>query len=206
MPRRADSSSILLPSDSQRSLGTATHFSGIWGRSKVRRTYRPRSIRRFTALAVLADSGLLIAAVNRGDRHHAWATRHIVAARQQQVRIAVPDIVVGEAFTKLRYDRRVSPRKDASVALTVFRMVEDNSGLFELRPTGTASYRRARTILAQYVDQSFSYVDAVAFTVVDADPEIRQVLTVDRRDFSTYRFAHAVEVIVPWAHSSRQSQ
>lgn len=68
----------------------------------------------------LADTGLLIAAVNRGDRHHSWATRQIIAARRQRGKIAVPDLVVGEAFKKLRYDRRVSPRKDASFALTVF--------------------------------------------------------------------------------------
>ena len=152
---------------------------------------------RSTAQAALADSGLLIAAVNRGDRHHAWATRHIVEARRQQVKIAVPDVVVGEAFTKLRYDRRVSPRKDASIALTVFRLVDENAGLFELRPTNTGTYGTARDILAHYVDQSFSYVDAVVFTVVDADPAIRQVLTVDGRDFSIYRFAHPVEVVVP---------
>lgn len=139
----------------------------------------------------------MIAAVNRGDRHHAWATRHVVAARQQQEKIAVPDIVVGEAFTKLRYDRRVSPRKDASIALTIFGLVEDNPRLFELRPTGRGTYRRAHDILVQYVDQSFSYVDAVVFTVVDADPTIRRVLTVDGRDFSIYRFAHAVEILVP---------
>ena len=111
--------------------------------------------------------------------------------------IAVPDIVVGEAFTKLRYDRRVSPRKHASIALTIFRLVDDNAGLFDLRPTGDGTYRQARDILGQYADQSFSYVDAVVFTLVDADPAIRQVLTVDGRDFSIYRFAHAVEVILP---------
>ena len=104
---------------------------------------------------------------------------------------------MGEAFTKLRYDRRVSPRRDARVALTIFRLVDENPTLFEVRPTGQGSYQQARDILTQYVDQSFSYVDAVVFTVVDADPAISQVLTVDGRDFSTYRFGHAVEVVVP---------
>ena len=113
------------------------------------------------------------------------------------MRIALPDIVVGEAFTKLRYDRRVSPRKDASIASAIFRLIEDNPTLFELRPTGNGTYRKAREILTQYVDQSFSYVDAAVFTMVDDDPAIRQVLTVDGKDFSVYRFAHAVEVIVP---------
>ena len=63
--------------------------------------------------------------------------------------MAVPDIVVGEAYTKLRYDRRVSPRRDASIALTIFRLVEDNSSLFELRPTGSGTYQQARNILSQ---------------------------------------------------------
>jgi hypothetical protein len=35
------------------------------------------------------------------------------------------------------------------------------------------------------------------FTAVDDDPSVDQVLTVDGRDFSTYRFAHSVQIIVP---------
>jgi predicted nucleic acid-binding protein len=175
----------------------ATHSFATWARSRVPPTCQPRSIGRSTALVVLADSGLLIAAVNRGDRHHAWATRQIVAARRRHATIAVPDLVVGEAFTKLRYDRRVSPRKDASIALTVFRLVDDSTRLFEVRQAGEGAYRRARDILARYVDQSFSYVDAIVFTIADADPDVQQILTVDGRDFTVYRFAHNLEIVVP---------
>src|SRR5207244_330128 len=75
---------------------------------------------------------------------------------------AVPDLVVGEAFTKLGYDRRVSPRKDSSVAMTVFRLVDASPELFELRLMARDTYSRARDILAQYDNQSpFSYVDAL---------------------------------------------
>jgi len=109
----------------------------------------------------------------------------------------VPDIVVGEAFTKLRYDRRVSPRKDASVALTIFKLVDGATDVFEVRSAGRGTHRRARDILSQYIDQSFSYVDAVVFAAVDDDPTLDQILTVDGRDFSIYRFAHSVEIIVP---------
>ena len=90
----------------------------------------------------------------------------------------------------------MSPRKDASIALTVFRLV-DSTDLFEVRAAGPRAYQKARDVLAQYGDQSFSYVDAVVFTVVDADPAIHQILTVDGRDFAIYRFAHTVEVVVP---------
>jgi predicted nucleic acid-binding protein len=109
----------------------------------------------------------------------------------------VPDVVVGEAFTKLRYDRSVSPRKDASIALTIFKLVDGTPDLFEVRAARPATYRRAREILTQYVDQSFSYVDAVVFGYVDDDPTLDQILTVDGRDFSIYRFAHPVEIIIP---------
>ncbi len=112
------------------------------------------------------------------------------------MKIAVPDVVVGEAFTKLRYDRRISPRKDASVALSVFRLVDESPDLFEVRPTGRGAYRQARDILTQYIDQSFSFVDAVVFTIVNDDPAVDQILTVDGRDFSIYRFAHSVEIVV----------
>lgn len=104
---------------------------------------------------------------------------------------------MGEAFTKLRYDRRVSPRKDASAALTIFRLVDGAPDLFEVRPVSRGTHRRAQDILTQYLDQSFSYVDAVVFTAVDDDPTVDQILTVDGRDFSIYRFAHSVEIIVP---------
>ena len=104
---------------------------------------------------------------------------------------------MGEAFTKLRYDRRVSPRKDASIALTVFKLVDGTPDLFDLRPAGRGSHQRAKEILTQYIDQSFSYVDAVVFTAVDDDPTLDRILTVDGRDFSIYRFAHPVEIIVP---------
>ena len=69
--------------------------------------------------------------------------------------------------------------------------------LFEVRPAGRGSLRRAKDILTRYIDQSFSYFDAVVFTAVDDDPSVDQVLTVDGRDFSIYRFAHSVEIIVP---------
>ncbi len=83
------------------------------------------------------------------------------------------------------------------MALTIFKLVDDTPDLFEVRATGRGSHRRAKDILTQYIDQSFSYVDAVVFSAVDDDPGLGQILTVDGRDFSIYRFAHPVEIIVP---------
>jgi predicted nucleic acid-binding protein len=66
-----------------------------------------------------------------------------------------------------------------------------------VRPAGRATHRWDKDILTKYIDQSFSYVDAVVFAAVDDDPTLDQILTVDGRDFSIYRFAHSVEIIAP---------
>jgi len=121
----------------------------------------------------------------------------VLAARKGRGRLVVPDFVAGEAFTKLRYDRRVSPRRDASIALTVFAMAASSPDLFEVRPAGDDHHDRAVELLGGYRDQGFSYVDALCFLTVDDDRSINRVLTVDGHDFSTYHFSHRVEVVTP---------
>lgn len=111
--------------------------------------------------------------------------------------IRVPDAVIGEAYTKLRYDKRVSPRRDASIALTVLAMIDDNPQTFSRVPTPSTALARVREIVTQYRDHAFSYVDAVIFHIVDLDPGIEQILTVDGADFRSYRFSHRVDVVTP---------
>jgi predicted nucleic acid-binding protein len=109
----------------------------------------------------------------------------------------VPDIVVGEAFTKLRYDKRVSPRRDAGIALTAFAMTDGNPDTFVRVATPASAHAGARTILTRYRDHAFSYVDAVIFHLVERDASITGVLTVDGLDFRSLRFGHPVDVITP---------
>ena len=104
---------------------------------------------------------------------------------------------MGEAYTALRYDRRLSPRRDARVALTVYAMVDDNPDTFSVIGPPQDAHRRARDLLARYVDQSFSVVDAAIFLTVDDDADVREVLTVDGRDFRSYRFRRTVAVVTP---------
>jgi predicted nucleic acid-binding protein len=145
----------------------------------------------------MADSGLLIGAVNRGDRHHRWAVEHVLAARTEGLPILVPEAVVGEAYTKLRYDRRVSPRGDGRVAMTVFGLVHESSDAFTVIGPPPGAHLGARALLSRYSDQSFSYVDAIVLLTVDARPEVGAVLTVDGSDFRTYAFAHPIRVLTP---------
>lgn len=140
---------------------------------------------------------MLIAAINRGDRHHRWAVQHIVAARETRTALIVPEPVVGEAFTKLRYDKRVSPRRDAGPALRVFAMVDENPDAFRTLAMSSTAYGPVRSILEKYRDHAFSFVDAVIFHMVDHHRSIARVLTVDGMDFRSYRFARPVDVVTP---------
>lgn len=136
--------------------------------------------------------------INRGDRHHRWAVQHVVAARETRSPLIVPEPVVGEAFTKLRYDKRVSPRRDAGPALTVLAMVDDNPDVFRVLAPSATAYGYARSLLEKYRDHAFSFVDALIFHMVDHHRSIARVLTVDGNDFRSYRFAGAaVEVVTP---------
>jgi hypothetical protein len=49
--------------------------------------------------------------------------------------------------------------------------------------------------LAQSI--AFSFLDAVIFHIVDHDPSIEHVLTVDGADFRSFRFAHPVNIVTP---------
>jgi len=138
----------------------------------------------------------LIAVLNRGDRHHRWAVNVIESQRKLRAPIVVPEVVAGEAFTKLRYDRRVSGRRDARPALAVFGLLAADSELFEIRSMPSESHRRSVELLARYVDQTFSWVDAIVLLCADDDRRVDKLWTVDST-LGAYRFSHPVEVSRP---------
>ena len=108
----------------------------------------------------------------------------------------VPEVVAGEAFTKLRYDRSVSGRRDARPALTVFGLLAADSELFEMRGMPKESYRRSVELLARYVDQSFSWIDAIVLLSVDDDRRVEKLWTVDST-LGAYHFSHQVALASP---------
>jgi hypothetical protein len=120
----------------------------------------------------------------------------IADKRSQRLRIVVPEVVAGEAFTKLRYDRRVSGRRDARAALSVFGLLAADSELFELRGMPDESYRRSGELLATYVDQDFSCVDAIVLLCADDDRQVDGLLTVDS-SLAVYRFSHQISLSSP---------
>ena len=138
----------------------------------------------------------MIAALNRGDRHHRWAVDVIEAQRKVRAPIVVPEVVAGETFTKLRYDRRVSGRHDARPALTVFGLLAADSEMFEIRGLPNQSHLRSVELLARYVDQTFSWVDAIVLLSADDDSRVDRLWTVDST-LGAYHFSHQVLVSSP---------
>ncbi|HKW71178.1 MAG TPA: hypothetical protein VJP81_11390, partial [Candidatus Dormibacteraeota bacterium] len=98
--------------------------------------------------------------------------------------------------TKLRYDRRVSGRRDARPALAVFSLLATNPEVFAMRGMPDGSRLRAVEVLAKYVDQNFSWVDAVVLLSADDDRRVQALCTVDS-SFSVYRFSHHVALSTP---------
>jgi hypothetical protein len=103
---------------------------------------------------------------------------------------------VGEAYTKLRYDHRISSRGDARPALTVFGLLETGRELFEVSSMPDESLRRSVALLARYVDLSFSWVDAIVLLSADDDRRVERLWTVDA-SLAAYRFSHSVLVSTP---------
>jgi hypothetical protein len=58
------------------------------------------------------------------------------------------------------------------------------------------SYRRSIELLARYVDQAFSWVDAVVLLSADDDRRVQRLWTVDS-SLATYRFSHQIAVLTP---------
>jgi hypothetical protein len=63
--------------------------------------------------------------------------------------------------------------------------------LFRIREMPDQSYRRAGEVLAKYVDQAFSSLDAIVLLMADDDPEVRRLFAVDSAP-ATYSFSHPV--------------
>jgi hypothetical protein len=70
--------------------------------------------------------------------------------------------------------------------------------VFKVRDLPGQSYRRSIDLLARYVDQTFSWVDAIVLLSADDDRRIDKLWTVDTT-LSAYRFSHDVVVASPAA-------
>lgn len=122
---------------------------------------------------VLVDAGPLIALIDRGDQHHARCVETLKALRE-------PLVSVWPAITEAMY--LLGPLWQAQAAL--WEMLE--SGAVELAPLDADDVPRMTALMGKYRDLPMDLADAALVRVAERE-HIRQVFTLDQRDFRLYR-------------------
>lgn len=122
---------------------------------------------------ILIDAGPLVALISISDRHHAIC-RSAFAGIEESVGSVWP------ALTETMYLLRGS--RTAQRAL--WEIVE--RGAVEILPLTVDDVPRMRELMEQYHDLPMDLADAALVRVAERE-RIRQVFTLDRRDFTVYR-------------------
>jgi predicted nucleic acid-binding protein len=122
---------------------------------------------------VLVDAGPLIALIDRGDQHHARCVETLKALRE-------PLVSVWPAITEAMY--LLGPLWQAQAAL--WEMLE--SGAVELAPLDADDVPRMTALMGKYRNLPMDLADAALVRVAERE-HLRQVFTLDQRDFRVYR-------------------
>jgi len=128
-------------------------------------------------LALVVDTGVLVAGYDRDDQDHATCSTLLAEARERRL---VPAPVVVELDHLLR---RLEP-----VGLVGF-LDDVASGAFELVELVPEDRARVRELLVSYADLRVGYVDAAVLAVVERFGETK-LATLDRRHFTVMRPRH----------------
>jgi len=117
----------------------------------------------------IADTGLLVAFANRGDRHHDWAVR---IAAQVDEPLLTCDAVLAETAFHLRSSR------------VVLEMVRDGlvTPAFDVR----AHLEDLLSLAKRYADRQPDLADLCLIRLSELHPR-RRVITTDVEDFRIYR-------------------
>jgi uncharacterized protein len=134
---------------------------------------------------MILDTGILLAAAIRGDKHHRQA-KALLAGPERKV---IPEPVVVEASYMM------ASRLGAAVELSFQRSLLSRS--FVVEQITRADRERVVEILGIYADARLGYVDACVVVVAERLGE-QTIATLDRRDFSIVRPRHtAAFTLVP---------
>jgi predicted nucleic acid-binding protein len=120
----------------------------------------------------IADTGPLVAFLDRGERHHAWAAAQI---RELDIPLLVCEAVLAEASHLLA---RTPDARDALFALL-------GNGALKLGFQTAAHAAEVRALLRKYQDRPMSYADACIVRMTEIH-ERHAVFTLDH-DFAIYR-------------------
>ena len=129
-------------------------------------------------MALVLDTGPILAALDRDDARHDSCARLLGAAKE-------PLVVVAPTLVEINYwiRKRLAP--------DVWRsFVEDmNAGAYLVVEPGAAQRMRAVELARQYADLDLGFVDAAVIAVCETLGE-KKVATLDRRHFGVVRPAH----------------
>ncbi len=125
------------------------------------------------ARRILLDTGVVIALVNRRDRDH---ERCVAALASLRARLITVEGVLVEACHLLR---KVPLGQRRAIELVL------STGT-EVFPATPARLVRALELLARFEARRMDLVDAL-LVVAAEELEVSEILTLDRRDFTTYR-------------------
>ena len=129
-------------------------------------------------MALVVDTGPLLAALDVNDRDHDLCREFLADAREQIV-VPAPVVVELEWMTATRVGRDEFDD-----------FLDDvETGGVRLEPLNTEDYARIRVLLRQYADFPLGLVDASVVAVCERLGE-RKVATLDRRHFSVIRPSH----------------
>lgn len=122
---------------------------------------------------ILTDAGPLVALIHADDAHHDSCVEVLRSLRE-------PMLTVWPAFTEAMYLLGFSP--DAQDAL--WQMLETEA--LWISELTEEDHPRMRHLMRKYHDLPMDLADAALVRLAERE-RIRQIFTIDRRDFSVYR-------------------
>lgn len=129
-------------------------------------------------MALVLDTGPLLAAIDRSDPDHARCRELITSTRE-------PRLVPAPVVMELDYWCRTR------LTLSDFIAFLDDilAGAYRIEDLDPADYSRARDLQTEYAASRIGFVDAAVLAVVERLREPK-LATLDRRHFSLLRPAH----------------
>jgi predicted nucleic acid-binding protein len=133
-------------------------------------------------MALILDTGPLLATLDDSDRLHRVSASLLRAAREQ---IVIPAPVLVEI------DYWIQQRLRPEVMALLLDDIAD--GVYALADLDADDYRRIRELLTVYSDARVGFVDAAVMAVVERLGE-HKLATLDRRHFSLMRPRHVAAI------------